>query len=163
MGIDDYTVGKLRKTYSVKKLLNGIEKEEDRMKEKDEEPSYTKGDITYHMETYNIKGQTGAVGPGAHAEHMIFNQLWNENKDTIDLSALSKELAELLSTLKKEATEPEYDMSIGAIASAERSAKEGNGPKALEDLKKAGTWALDKATKISVPVATAALKAALGL
>jgi hypothetical protein len=30
MGIDDYTVGELRKTYSVKKLLNGIEKEEER-------------------------------------------------------------------------------------------------------------------------------------
>jgi hypothetical protein len=54
-------------------------------------------------------------------------------------------------------------MSIGAIAAAESSAKEGKGPKALEYLSKAGTWALDKATKISVPVATAALKAALGL
>jgi hypothetical protein len=163
MGKDDYTVGELRKTYSVKELLNGIEKEEDRIKERDEEHLYGKRDMIFHMETYNIKGQTGAVGPGAHAEHMIFNQLWNENKDKIDLSALSKELAELRSTLKEEATEPEHDMSIGAIASAERSAKEGNGPKALEYLKNAGVWAFDKATKISVPVATAALKAALGL
>lgn len=30
MGKGDYTVGKLRKTYSVKELLNGIEKEEER-------------------------------------------------------------------------------------------------------------------------------------
>ena len=94
---------------------------------------------------------------------MCFNQIWNENKDKIDLSELSKELAELRSTLKEEATEPEHDMSIGAIASAESSAKEGNGPKALEDLKNAGKWALDKASKIGVPVAIAALKAALGL
>ena len=163
MGKDEFFIGKLRETYSVKELLNGIEKEEDRIKGRDEEPSYTKGDITYHMETYNIKGQTGAVGPGAHAHDMAFNQIWNENKDEIDLSELSKELAELRSTLKEEATEPEHDMSIGAIASAESSAKEGNGPKALEDLKNAGKWALDKASKIGVPVAIAALKAALGL
>jgi GTPase SAR1 family protein len=163
MGIDDYTVGELRKIYSVKELLNGIEKEEDRIEEKDEENLYGKGNMTFHMETYNIKGQTGAVGPGAHAHDMAFNQIWNEIKDEIELSALTKELAELRSTLKEEATEPEHDMSIGAIASAERSAKEGKGPKALEYLSKAGTWAFDKATKISVPVATAALKAALGL
>jgi GTPase SAR1 family protein len=31
MGIEDYTVGKLRKTYIVKALLNGIEKEEERI------------------------------------------------------------------------------------------------------------------------------------
>ena len=163
MGKDEYIVGKLRKTYSVKELLDGIENEEDRMKEKDEKHLYGKVNMTFHMETYNIKGQTGAVGPGAHAHDMTFNQIWNEIKDEINLSALTKELAELRSTLKEEATEPEHDMSIGAIASAESSAKEGNGPKALEYLKKAGTWALDKATKISVPVATAALKAALGL
>jgi small GTP-binding protein len=36
MSEDNYIVGKLRKAYSVKELLNGIEKEEDRMKEKDE-------------------------------------------------------------------------------------------------------------------------------
>jgi small GTP-binding protein len=163
MGKDDYTVGELRKTYSVKKLLNGVEKEEDRMEEKDDEPSDTKRNRTYHRDTYIIKGQVGAVGPDAHAEHMIFNQLWNENKDKIDLSALSKELAELRSKLKDEATEPEHEMSIGAIAAAESSAKEGKGPKTFEYLSKAGTWALDKASKIGVPVAIAALKAALGL
>jgi hypothetical protein len=42
-------------------------------------------------------------------------------------------------------------------------AKEGNGPKALEYLKMAGKWALDKASKIGLSVAAAALKAALGL
>jgi small GTP-binding protein len=162
-GRDEYFIGKLRKGYSVKELLNGIEKEEDRMKERDEEHLYGKRDTIIHKETYNITGQIGAIGPGAHAQDMAFNQIWNDIKDKIDLSALSKELAELRSTLKEEATEPEHDMSIGAIASAESSAKEGNGPKALEYLSKAGKWTLDKATKISVPVAAAALKAALGL
>ncbi|RCV66029.1 GTPase SAR1 family protein [Methanophagales archaeon] len=131
-------------------LLDGFVKKEERMKE------ITTRDIY-------IIGQGGAIGPGAYAHDMTFNQLWNEIKDEIDLSALTKELKELRSKLKEEATEPEHDKSIGAIAAAESSAKESNGPKALEYLSKAGKWTLDKATKISVPVATAALKAALGL
>ena len=134
----------------VSALLDGFVEKEERMKE------ITTRDI------YFI-GQGGAIGPGAHAHDMAFNQIWNEIKDEIDLSALTKELAELRSKLKEEATEPEHDKSIGAIAAAESSAKEGKGPKTLEYLSKAGTWAFDKATKISVPVATAALKAALGL
>ena len=110
-----------------------------------------------------IAGQVGAQGPGAHAHDMTFDQIWNGAKGEIDLSALSKQLAELRSKLKEEATEPEHDISIGAIASAESSAKEGNGPKALEYLKMAGKWALDKASKIGLSVAAAALKVALGL
>ena len=55
--------------------------------------------MNVHMEKYHIEGQTGAVGPGAHAHDMTFNQIWNAAKDGIDLSALSKELAELRSKL----------------------------------------------------------------
>ncbi|MBE9511671.1 MAG: hypothetical protein IMY71_12405 [Bacteroidetes bacterium] len=111
-----------------------------------------------------IAGQVGAQGPGAHAHDMTFNQIWSQTSDKIDLSELANELSKLRLKLKGEATKPEHDISIGAIASAENSAKEGNGPKALEYLSKAGKWALDIATKIGVPVATEALKAAvLGL
>ncbi len=94
---------------------------------------------------------------------MTFNQLWNESGDKIDLYLLTKELAELRLKLKEKALEPEHDISIGAIASAESYAKEGNGPKTIEHLSKAGKWALDTATKIGVPIATEALKTALGL
>jgi hypothetical protein len=159
-GRDDYFIGKLRKGYSVKKLLNGIEKEGERIK------YLNKINLTFMRD--NIENQINAEkgmaishSPGVH--DINFNQIWNEAKDELDLSALSKELAELRSKLKAGATEPEHDMSIGAIAAAESSAKEGNGPKTLKYLSKAGAWAFDKATKISVPVATAALKAALGL
>ena len=65
--------------------------------------------------------------------------------------------------LRQEAVEPEHDVAIGAIANAEVAAKEGNGPKTLEWLGKAGKWTLDNAGKIGVEVATAALKIALGL
>ena len=113
------------------------------------------------MNQYNI-GQAGAVGQGAHAHDMTF-QTWNENKNDIDLSVLAKELAKLRTELKKEASEPDHDISIGAIASAENSAREGNGPKTFEYLSKTGKWALDVATKIGVPVATEVLKKVIGL
>ena len=45
--------------------------------------------------------------------------------------------------LRQEAVEPEHDVAIGAVANAEVAAKEGNGPKALEWLGKAGKWTLD--------------------
>lgn len=109
-------------------------------------------------------GQVGAQGPGAHAHDMTFNQIWNQTSEKINLFELVSELSELRRKLKEEATKPEHDISIGAIAAAEKSAKEENGPKTLEYLSKAGKWALDIATKIGVSVATEALKAAvLGL
>ncbi|MFV9677636.1 MAG: hypothetical protein ACNYVW_08305 [Methanosarcinales archaeon] len=160
----------------VSALLEGFVKKEERMKETDDVFKEKREELIRinhvhanevtimrdNIDQINVeKGMVISRSPGVH--DINFNQLWNEIKDKIDLSALTKELVELRSKLKDEATEPEHDMSIGAIASAERSAKEGNGPKALEYLSKAGRWTLDKATKISVPVATAALKAALGL
>ena len=165
-GKDEYYIGKLRKGYSVKKLLNGIENEEERKGINNvNRTNIYAGELIMgdKMRDKYTAGQAGAIGPGAHAHDMTFNQIWNEAKEGIDLSILTRELAELRSKLKDEATEPEHDTSIGAIASAESSAKEGNGPKALEYLSKAGKWAFDKATKIGVPVATKALMVALGL
>lgn len=54
-------------------------------------------------------------------------------------------------------------MAIGAVATAEAAAKTGNGPKALEYLKKAGNWAFDVATKIGTDIAAAALKSSMGM
>ncbi len=117
-----------------------------------------------HMgDNYNIRGQVGAIGPGAHTHDINFNQIWNENKSDIDLPALAVELSKLRQKLKDEATEAEHYSSMGAIASAESCAKKGDGPGALEYLSKAGKWALDIANKIGVPVATEALKKAIGL
>ena len=54
-------------------------------------------------------------------------------------------------------------MAIGNVAMAEKAAKEGDGPKALEYLKAAGKWALDTATKIGSSVASAAITKAIGV
>lgn len=112
-------------------------------------------------DTYRV-GQAGAVGPGAHAHDMNLNQIWNESSGTIDVAQLARELKELRNALSKEASEPEQYVALGEVAAAEKAAGEGNGPKALEHLKKAGSWVWDAATKIGIGVATAAAKTALG-
>jgi hypothetical protein len=114
-------------------------------------------------------GQAGAVGPGSHAERMTFVQTWNQMPAGVDASRLAEELATLRRQLRTEATEPEHDAAIGAIAEAEMAAKEGNGPEALERLSLlkrlggAGKWALGAATTIGTTVAAAALKGVLGV
>jgi hypothetical protein len=60
--------------------------------------------------------------------------------------------------MRKEASDPEHDEALGAVASAEKAAKQGDGPKALEYLKAAGKWAMDVATKIGTALAVEAMK-----
>jgi len=116
-----------------------------------------------HMGDNYSAGQAGAMGPGAIASDMTFQQIWNQVQGSVDLPQLARELATLQAALCSEAKEPDHDMAIGAIAAASTAAKQGNGAKALEYLKKAGTWALDVATKIGTDIAAAALKSSMGI
>lgn len=93
---------------------------------------------------------------------MNFNQIWNESGGKIDVAQLARELKGLRTSLSKEASEPEQYVALGEVAAAEKAAGEGNGPKALEHLKKAGSWIWDVATKVGIGVATAAAKTTLG-
>ena len=36
-------------------------------------------------DTYEIKGQAGAVGPGSHAHDINFNQAWNDISKNVDI------------------------------------------------------------------------------
>ena len=112
---------------------------------------------------YNTSGQVGAIGPNAHAHDMTFQQIWNGMSDKVDLSALAVELAKLRATMESEAKQPSEKFAVGAIAAAEESAKQNDGPKAMEYLKSAGKWAFSVAEKIGVGIATAALKSSLGI
>ena len=113
-------------------------------------------------DTFNISGgQVGAMGHGAHAHDMTFNQVWNQASQTIDLPALAGELDALRKALRQEATEPEHDVAVANVAMAQKAAKENDGPKAMEYLSTAGKWALDIAAKIGVPIAIEALKSAM--
>lgn len=108
-------------------------------------------------------GQAGAVGLSSHAHDMTFNQIWNQASSSTDLSVLANELAQLRTNLKGQSTEPDHDVAVGEIASAEVAAQKRDGPTAMKHLARAGKWALDVATKIGVPVAAEALKKAMGL
>lgn len=108
-------------------------------------------------------GRIGAVGSNHHVHDISFNEVWNEKIKGINLDELAKELEILRLELKKEAKEPEHDISIGNIAAAENFARNGDGPKTVEYLQKAGKWTLKAAEKIGAPLATEALKKLLGL
>ena len=108
-------------------------------------------------------GQAGIVGPNSQASNMIFNQVWSKVEKDVDLDKLADELELLRKQLKIEGTEPEHDEAIGAVASAQVAAKNGDGIKAMESLAKAGKWAFDVATKIGTGVAITALEVSLGL
>jgi hypothetical protein len=94
---------------------------------------------------------------------MNFNQVWNQLSSEVDTMRLSEELTQLRLAMKKEAETLEHDTAVGEIAAAETAAKENNGPKILEHLKKAGKWAFNVAENIGTTVATEALKKSMGL
>src|SRR5260221_382392 len=115
-----------------------------------------------HMDTYNVSGQAGAVGPNAHAHDMTFNQIKTQGGETIDLPQLAQQLSTLRTKIKEQAVDTEHDEAIGAVAAAETAAKKGDGSKVMESLAKAGRWALDIATQIGVGLAVEAIKSAIG-
>lgn len=112
---------------------------------------------------YNVSGQTGAVGPYAHAHDLTFNQVWSQLDNKLDFTQLAEQLQQLHEVLEREATEPAQKLAVGAVAAAEQSAQQKDGPKVMEYLRTAGTWALNVAEKIGVDVAKDALKGALGI
>ena len=111
---------------------------------------------TMSRDTYNISGQAGAVGPGAHAHDMTFQQ---NQAGGLDLPKLAEELGRLRAAMKGETTGTrEQDKAIGAVADAEEAAAKGDGSAALQYLKSAGEWTLGVAEKIGVALAVEALK-----
>jgi hypothetical protein len=108
----------------------------------------------FHMGNTYSAGQVGAMGPAAIASNMTFQQVWTYCKGCVRFEELAKELSALRTGMKWEVREPEHGISIGAVAAAGAAAKTGDGPKTLEYLKHAGTWAFDVAIKIGVNIAS---------
>jgi hypothetical protein len=96
------------------------------------------------------------------ARDINYQQLWNQAGSSIDLPALAEELGRLRATMRQEASEPEHDEALGAVASAEKAAKQGDGPRALEYLKAAGKWTLGIAERIGTELAVVAMKKMMG-
>lgn len=112
-------------------------------------------------DTYNVQG-AGAVGPHANVSHVTINQSWQslENHDT---RLLARELAVLRAELKVRAISAEHDLATGEVASAQLAAENGDGPSAMAHLARVGRWALEVATTIGTTLASAAIKAAMGV
>jgi hypothetical protein len=107
--------------------------------------------------------QVGALGPQAHAHNMSFHQVSAHQLGQIDMRTLAVELAALRHEMGQAATEPEQAITIGQIAAAEIAAKRGDLSSVVCQLKSAGKWAFDVATKIGVNVASEAIKKSMGL
>jgi hypothetical protein len=122
-----------------------------------QEVKMTQGD------TYNVSGQAVNVGPQGSAANVTQQQLAASGAGPIDLATLAGELNQLRSALRKDAVTAEQDASVGALAEAEQAAAKGDEQSTFQALKRAGSWALDKASAVGVAVAAAALRKALGL
>lgn len=81
--------------------------------------------------------------------------------DDIDLSKLANELSLLRSELKRLAKEPEEDLVIGTIASAEIQARNGNKLATLDFLAKTNQSSLDVAIKLGKSIAAKAISASI--
>jgi hypothetical protein len=115
----------------------------------------------YMDSKYKITGgNQGAVGDSAQASNNSFNT-WNQSGG--DLKELAKQLSLLRKELREQAQEPGHFESATAIAKAEVAAENGDGPTVFKHLKTAGTWALETASSIGVPVAIQAIKTAVGI
>jgi hypothetical protein len=109
-------------------------------------------------DTYNI-GQGIGVGRNVTMKNVVVNQYQGQQK--LDLPKLADELGTLRTQMKKEATTPEHDVAVGAIAAAESAAKKGDEKSVLDHLKGAGQWGLELGLKVGVPVAIEAIKRSL--
>lgn len=116
-----------------------------------------------HVGDKYTAGQAGAMGPGAHATNMTFQQIWNQFGQGINLEALSSELEKLRAAMKADSTTPEHEVALAEVAKAQQAAQKKDGPGIIRHLKAAGKWAFDVSTKIGTALATVALKAALGM
>jgi hypothetical protein len=112
-------------------------------------------------DTYSA-GQAAAMGPNAHAEHVTFQQVWLQHASSIPLDDLAKELSLLRKHMRGKAITADHDVAIGAVAAAQKSAAENDGQGVLQNLSKAGRWALQCAHDIGVEVAAAAMGKSLG-
>jgi hypothetical protein len=112
-----------------------------------------------HYET----GQAGAVGPNSIAIGQHFTQVWHRQVGEIDLNQLAQELRKVRDKGRAAASgSPEEDMALAELANAEVAAQQGDGPRALSHLARAGQWALRIAVAVGVPVAVKAIQTAIG-
>jgi uncharacterized protein YjbI with pentapeptide repeats len=121
--------------------------------------TYVNGDIVYKFEGNN----TGQIVIASNPNRMHINQVVNNNENTIDFLKLADELSVLRQAMSQQAMEKEQHLAVGEVAKAEQAAIEKDKSKVLKHLKSAGGWALDVAKKVSVSIASEAIKQSMGM
>lgn len=123
-----------------------------------------KGGITMSEFKNTIQGNfQGAMGDGARATNLSYNQIGDRIQNSMDLLELAGDLVKLRQAMSEEAKEPAHYISLGEVAKAEEAATAKDSSKVAEGLKGAGKWALDVATKIGASLATEAIKESMGM
>jgi hypothetical protein len=130
----------------------------------DEAPSV--GGVTLDIQIgdrFDNHGQAAQIGRKNVIRNSEVNQEW-QGFGGFDLVKLAKELTALRNALKALATDPEHDLAIGNIASAQLAAENGDENAAMNHLAQLGRlakWVIDAAKSISVGIAVAAINIAL--
>ncbi|MBV8852035.1 MAG: hypothetical protein JOY91_01480, partial [Sinobacteraceae bacterium] len=120
------------------------------------------GVVNMARDTYNVE-RAGAVGPHATASHVTFNEGASELASQTDLKVLAVQLDQLRVELLKAARDASHYEAVAAVAKAEEATKKGETASVFSNLKDAGEWALDMASKIGASVAAKAIEGAMGL
>jgi hypothetical protein len=113
-------------------------------------------------------GQAASIGSDNTVSDIHMTQAYADNAlSGIDMHALAQQLDMLTERLKETAVKSEEYVSLAEVSQAADAAKKQDKAGTLAHLKaageKAGTWLLNVAQDIGVPLAIAAAKAALGI
>jgi len=104
---------------------------------------------TYESYKIEVKDSTGvAISLNNSTSSVDLINSLNSN----ELDAIANELQTLREALKAESKTADDDIAIAHVALAENAAKNNDKKGIIENLKKAGTWVFDVATKIGVSV-----------
>lgn len=117
----------------------------------------TRGEPMKKGDTYYNYGKAANVGPGGK------NNVYNEIIDNIEiqLPLLADDLKILLSEVGQIPEKKDHAESVGALVSAEIEARNGNKLQTFKHLAKVGSWVLEVAKSIGVPLAVKAIERAI--
>lgn len=114
-----------------------------------------------HYYYFNCNFYGSAFGGDVQPINISFVNIWNTMKDSIDTNSLENELQVLVKELMNKAKESSDYEKIAAVSRARYELEKANGPGMLEQLKKAGKWALDVALEIGKDIAAKVISEAI--
>jgi hypothetical protein len=131
---------------------------------------YETGTRTQYVEIvmgdkYDNINQPGVFAPRGHVHDITIMQTWNAIEKKVDLSQLADELRQLREELQRKAASSEQKdaaSTINAIAEAEKSARQKDGPTMIQHLKTAGRWAFTVSEGLHLAHIAIAFKSGLG-